>query len=116
MNAKKRRLDSDTTWSDVFQEDPKHYTLPYGHDSEITKILIVSNEETKDQERVAEISRIWKKIQWKVIDKNTIPPDRMIEVIETDFHATHVILNFKHENQIVWKKNKINGKWQFFFG
>ena len=48
------------------------------------------------------------KIQWKLIDKNTTTPDKMIEIIETDFHATHVILNFKHGNQTVWKENMLH--------
>ena len=59
-----------TSWSDNFKKDPQHYTPPYGQDSEVTKILVVSKEVDKDLKKVdkttGEIGIIGK-IQWKVI-------------------------------------------------
>ena len=39
-------------WIDVFETDPNHYTRPYGINNPKTKVLVISAEKEKDDERV----------------------------------------------------------------
>jgi hypothetical protein len=97
-------------WSDIFKTEPDHYTRPYGINNPKTTVLVISAEKEKDDERV----KCWNQNQTKpkfiVIDKADLdPPEKLLELIKQHL-PTHVILNFKHKNEVVLKAKKKGGK------